>query len=160
MKNIYYKFYSVLFLCLGFSYSYTQEAPVAAGGEGTGSGGTVSYSVGQVVYTSNSGVANNTIEGVQQPYEIQTVGTAENSFNINLSVFPNPTHNFLTIDMGGHLFSNPKYKLMDSQGKIILSGKIVGNQYQLIVQELPPASYFLHVLEENMPIRSFKIIVN
>jgi hypothetical protein len=41
----------------------------AAGGEATGSGGTTSYSVGQIVYYSNSEAGGSENQGVQQPYE-------------------------------------------------------------------------------------------
>jgi hypothetical protein len=45
--------------------------PPQAGGEATGSGGSVSYSVGQVVYTTNTGINGSVAQGVQQPYEFQ-----------------------------------------------------------------------------------------
>ena len=50
-----------------------QENTVASGGKATGSGGTVSYSVGQVVYTTNAGTNGSLSQGVQQPYVVSTL---------------------------------------------------------------------------------------
>jgi hypothetical protein len=46
---------------------YSQETLSASGGDATGSGGTVSYTVGQVFYTSLTGSTGTVSEGVQQP---------------------------------------------------------------------------------------------
>ena len=46
---------SVAFLLLGIGGLYAQETVPATGGDATGSGGSASYSVGQMVYTTNTG---------------------------------------------------------------------------------------------------------
>ena len=61
---------SVVFLLLGLGGLHAQENTTAAGGEATGSGGTASYSVGQVVYTTVTGTNGSVAQGVQHPYEI------------------------------------------------------------------------------------------
>ena len=45
-----------------------QGTPVSAGGDARGSGGTVSYSVGEVAYTSKKSLGGVVIEGIQQGY--------------------------------------------------------------------------------------------
>ena len=54
-------------------YIYAQESTVASGGNGTGEGGSVSYSLGQVSYSSNSGSNGSITEGVQQPYDVSVI---------------------------------------------------------------------------------------
>ena len=61
---------SFAFLLLGLGGLQAQESPTAAGGEATGSGGTASYSIGQVVYTTNTGTNGSVAQGVQQPFVI------------------------------------------------------------------------------------------
>ena len=62
---------SVLLLpLLGLTILKAQEIPAAAGGNGTGSTGSISYSFGQVFYTSAKGVGGELEEGVQHAYEI------------------------------------------------------------------------------------------
>ena len=44
---------TLIFLC-AFQLSYAQETVPSAGGNATGTGGTSSYTVGQLVYTTNA----------------------------------------------------------------------------------------------------------
>ena len=59
------------------SLLFGQQAVVTAGAEATGTGGTVSYSVGQVVYQTHAGTNGSVAEGVQQPYEISVLSSAK-----------------------------------------------------------------------------------
>ena len=75
-------FISAAFLLLGLGGLHAQESVNSSGGEATGTGGTASYSVGQVVYTTATGTNGSVAQGVQQPYEISTtVGINETSIN-------------------------------------------------------------------------------
>lgn len=61
----------ILFVfCLGSSSLQAQQTVPATGGIATGSGGTVSYTVGQAVYTTQTGSGGTITQGVQQPFEI------------------------------------------------------------------------------------------
>ncbi len=60
-------------LVLGSFHVRAQESIVASGGEATGTGGSSSYSIGQVSYTSNQGTGGSVEQGVQQPFEIYAV---------------------------------------------------------------------------------------
>tara|TARA_B100000809_G_scaffold266457_1_gene329266 strand:- start:1285 stop:2031 length:747 start_codon:yes stop_codon:yes gene_type:complete len=71
MKHIKVIIVMILLICL--EVLYAQESPTAAGGEATGAGATVSYSVGQVMYTYKTSSNFNVAEGVQQPYETSIV---------------------------------------------------------------------------------------
>ena len=61
-------------ISLSTSVFLAQESANVSGGEATGSGGTVSYTIGQVAYTNHTGTNGNINQGVQQPYEIYLVG--------------------------------------------------------------------------------------
>ncbi|MEE4177590.1 MAG: hypothetical protein V2I46_08780, partial [Bacteroides sp.] len=67
-------FFLCLLLCFGVHALFGQEAVVPAGGNATGSGGSVSYTAGQVFYLIHSGPSGSVSQGVQQPYEIFAVG--------------------------------------------------------------------------------------
>src|SRR5688572_14704694 len=82
---------------LSGSFVQAQESVNSAGGDATGSGGTVAYSIGQVVYTTNTGTSGEVAQGVQHAYEIYTFGINQTELNISLTVFPNPTANNLTL---------------------------------------------------------------
>ena len=66
---------TILAVCSALFFSIelqAQEIPIASGAVATGIGGSSSYTVGQVVYTTNTGSNGSVAQGVQQPYEIST----------------------------------------------------------------------------------------
>ncbi len=138
-----------------------QESANASGGDATGSGGTVAYSVGQVLYTSNTGSGGTVDQGVQHAYEIFTVGIKKTELNISLTVFPNPTTENLTLQISDYTNEKLSYQLFDMQGKQLSKGQIVAQQTQININGLPSATYFIHVVnQEDKKVQSFKIIKN
>lgn len=138
-----------------------QESANASGGDATGIGGTVAYSIGQVVYTTNTGNNGSVAQGVQHAYEIFTVGIMETELNISLTAFPNPTTENLTLQISDYDNEKLSYQLFDMQGKQLSNGQITAQQTEIEMKSLPSASYFFNVLNhENKKVQSFKIIKN
>ena len=132
-----------------------QENTVASGGEAMGSGGTVSYSVGQVVYTTNTGTNGSVSQGLQQPYAISTtVGVDQTS--IQLNAYPNPTTNNLTLTTDDS--ESMRYQLFNIQGAEISSKTLNSKTSRVSLEGHPPATYFLKVIKNNEVIKVFKII--
>ncbi len=150
----------LLIVVMCFSGSMQAQTSVnASGGDASGSGGTVAYSVGQVVYTSNSASTGTVDQGVQHAYEIYTVSIKEIAMNISLTAFPNPTTENLTLRISDYNNEKLSYQLFDLQGKALNTGQIVGPQTLINMNSLPRATYFLNVLDqENKKVQSFKII--
>ena len=147
------------FLLLGLGGLHAQESPTATGGEAIGTSGTASYSVGQVVYTTNTGTNGSVAQGVQQPYEISTtVGINETAIKLELSVYPNPTTNYLTLKTEDN--SNMSYQLYDLQGRVIENKKVSSNATNISLEGQATATYFLKVVKNNQIIKTFKVIKN
>ncbi len=148
---------NVTFFFLGIGGLFAQETVPATGGDAIGTGGKCSYTVGQAVYTVNLGANGSVVQGVQQPYEISTtIGLNETSVNLKLSVYPNPTTNYLTLSVTDNVGLN--YQLCDPQGRIIES-KVIRNSTTNISLETPSvAIYFLTILKNNQVIKIFKVI--
>lgn len=155
--------YLTLFICSFCILNMNaQETISAAGGNASGSGGTVAFSVGQVVYTTNTGTNGSVAQGVQQPFEISVITGLTEATGINLSVsaYPNPTTDYLTLKTEDFQFSDLKFQLFDMAGKLIESNKISGNETKIETRGLVPATYFLKVMQDNKEIKTFKIIKN
>lgn len=143
-----------------------QESLNATGGNATGSGGSVSYSVGQVVYTTNTGGSSGSVaEGVQQAYEISVVTGIEEAKSINLTVsaYPNPTTDCLTLSIDNsvntnHDLSQLSYQLYDMSGKLLQSDKIKEAQTSIVMGSFIRASYLLTVIQNNTTLKTFRII--
>lgn len=154
----------VLFLSVGFLWSgriHAQESIHSSGGDATGSGGSVAYSLGQVVYTTNDSTSGAVSQGVQQAYEIYTVGINATELNMSLTVFPNPTVNDLILQISDYNYEKLVYQLFDMQGKQLSQGHVTTQQTLLNMKGLASATYILNVVyQENKNYQSFKIIKN
>jgi hypothetical protein len=150
-----------IFLFGSIPQTFAQESPVTTGGQATGAGGTASYSVGQVVYTTATGTNGSVAQGVQQPYEISvTTGVNETAINLEMSVYPNPTTNYLILKVDNFELSTLNFQLIDLQGKVIENKKVTASNTILKMEALPKAIYFLNVTKGNQIIKTFKIIKN
>jgi hypothetical protein len=149
-------------LLLGFGVTtQAQQATTATGGDATGSGGSVAYSVGQIVYTTHTGTTGSVAQGVQQPYEISVVLGIENSLiDLDISAYPNPTTQNLTLSIGNDISETLHFQLCDLSGKIIERRKISNRTETIHMENLASGPYFLKVSNANNEVKIFKIIKN
>lgn len=162
MRHKRLKLSAVILLGLGLTGLQAQESVNATGGNASGSGGSASYSVGQVAYQTHTGTNGSVAEGVQQPYEISVVIGLEEAKGISLTVtaYPNPTTDYITLEVKEFELSNLHFQLYDMNGKLLQSEKITGNQTSIVMSNLVPATYFVKVIQGNKEVKMFKIIKN
>ncbi len=155
---------ALLSLSLGLTGLYAQETIPVTGGNASGSGGSASYSVGQIVYTTNAGNAGFLIQGVQHAYEIYVItGIAETGITINISAYPNPTTDNLTLKIDASTapdFRLLSYQLYTMQGKLLQNHKLTGNETGIDMSMLGPAAYILKVNDGEQAIKIFRLIKN
>jgi len=152
---------TILIVIVGLPIVAQEVLPVA-GGDANNSGGSVSYSIGQVVYTTNTGTNGSVTEGVQQPYEISVVVGIEPARNINLicTVYPNPATDLLTLEVEIPNNENLYYQLYDMMGKLLISKKLIDIRTTIPMANLAPATYFMKVTDNQKVVKTFKIIKN
>ena len=140
--------------------SVAQEAIIPAGSNGSGSGGSVAYSLGQILYTNSGGESDQLFHGVQQPYEISIVLGLERfkEIRLTLSSYPNPVSDFLNLKVESLKWEDLKFQMYNSEGKILLSDKLLNAETNIDVSQLAPGMYFLTVSLEDTPVKTFKII--
>lgn len=81
MKKNYLLFVIAIFHPLTFLFS--QSGSVSAGGEAVGSGGSMSFSIGQVDYNTITG-AGTLAQGLQQPYEASSITLLSFAAQVNI----------------------------------------------------------------------------
>jgi hypothetical protein len=159
MRHKKLKLSAVLLLGLGLTGLQAQETIPATGGNASGSGGTVSYSVGQVVYTTNTGANGSVAQGVQQPFAISVLtGIEQTAINLVISAYPNPTTDFLQLKVESEKLKDLSFQLYNMQGKLLQNKKIEGNETSIVMSSLVPATYFVKVVQGNKEVKTFKII--
>ncbi len=128
-------------------------------GEAAGSGGTVSYSVGQIDYTQQSGSNGDVNQGLQQPYELYIIGIdAYEEIRLEMVLYPNPTDSDINLMIDQALDENLYYQLFDQNGRQLVNEKITSNLTSICTSTLSSATYFLNVSDDNQVIKTFKII--
>ena len=139
-----------------------QTSVNATGGDASGSGGSASYSVGQVVYTTNTGTNGSVAQGVQQPYEISVVTQVEEAAEIQLSmlVYPNPTTETVVLNIGTMSTENMHLSMFDVNGKLLHFQEVINSETIIDMKSYARGVYFLKVSFQNRELKSFKIIKN
>ena len=147
LKHIYGIIILIAYFPFVFSTVLAQEGTSASGGQASGSGGTASYSVGQLVYTSFTGANGTVTQGVQQAYKITAITGIEDGKFINLLAFPNPTTSFLTLIVENDAFEHLTYQLYDMNGKLLDAKKLTSNETSISMIHLPSTVYMLKVID-------------
>jgi hypothetical protein len=151
IKNIQTKLkYTAFLFLIGITGLLAQESISTSGGNASGNGGSVSYSVGQLFYTAFTGNGVSVLQGVQQPYEISVVTGIDEIMEITLSVliYPNPTTDFIILNTESSAiqsFRSLACQLFDMNGRLLESKIIDGSQTRIDMSQLSPATYFLKV---------------
>jgi len=165
MGNKKIKLFATLLLLAVFSALHAQEAVLVTGGNASGSGGSLSYSVGQVVYTTNTGANGSVAQGVQQPFEISIVTGLEEAKGIKVqySVYPNPSNGIVMLKIESSAILSIHtllYQLYDNNGKLMEKKIIDSDETSINMSNLVSATYFLKVIQNEKELQIFKIIKN
>jgi hypothetical protein len=154
--NIFYLF----FFSTSFSF-VAQNTILSLGGEVVGSGGVISHSIGQIFIENYVNQSGNVHLGIQQSYEITTLGLVSSEINVRLSIFPNPVSDYLIIEIPHLEILGLTYSIYDSQGKIIIMGTIQTDITQVSLSDLHPATYVLCIKNKELNVlQSFRLIKN
>ena len=147
---------------LGLTVLQAQNVISTSGGMALGNGGTATYSVGQVVYTTNTGANGSVAQGVQQPYEISVMTGIKEAKDISLEfvVYPNPTTDFVKLKIMNYKVNNLRYQLYDINGCLLQDNKVDDIETRITMENLKPSTYFLKMMQGNWDIKTFKIIKN
>lgn len=149
-------------LCVAFSViASAQSAIVPVGGTAAGAGGSATYTVGQIAVQRQEGNGKYIIEGVQQPYEIQTVGIDDYpDITLEAIVYPNPTQHSVQLRISNYTI--PDYgltaQLYDANGRLLQVYTVSDFETKIDMENYPTATYQLRVLNAKRLLKTFKIV--
>lgn len=138
-----------------------QESTLASGGDSTGVGGSTSYSIGQIVYTTNSGSTGTVAQGIQQAFYITTLSNPElKALTLSVQTYPNPTTDNIVLALTNVEITDLSYVLYDINGRTIANALVNEVQTKIGMQNLTAGVYILKVNQNNAELKTFKIIKN
>jgi hypothetical protein len=143
-----------VFLCS--SAAWAQQGVVSLGGEATGAGGSLSYSVGQVGYAAVQGTGGTSGAGVQQPYEYLVLALENVDPDPTVQVAPNPTMDGVELTFETLPDPGAEYSVLDAAGQVVRTATITGATMHVPLDDLPPAVYLLRITGSSP--RTFQLI--
>jgi hypothetical protein len=146
----------VVFVSFGFS-SFGQNALSTTGGHFKSTGGSTSFTVGQVAYVLKKGTGSYLNEGVQQVYTKKTTPIEELVYLKEVQLYPNPTQETFNLIISTKEDVQIRYTIMDYLGKEIRNGNILSEKSEISLRDLPAGNYFIS-LKSKKENRIFKIV--
>ncbi len=153
------KIFIIILLTIVAISAQAQESVNASGGVNRGNGGTVSFSVGQMVYTTDSKEAGSVVQGVQRPYKITTTDIKKLDNTLSFKAYPNPSSDDLFLEMNAFRNEKLNYQLYDMQGKLIMTNPIEIPKTQINMRALAVGAYVIHIHDSmNQAIQTIQVI--
>jgi hypothetical protein len=137
--------------------SFAQNAISSTGGHFKTTGGSTSFTVGQVAYVLKKGNGSYLNEGVQQVYTKKTTPVEELVYLKEVQLYPNPTQETMTLILSSKEDVQVRYTIMDYLGKEIRAGNILSEKSEISLRDLPSGNYFIS-LKSKKEIRIFKMV--
>jgi len=136
----------ILLFGLYASSLQAQEVVTTAGSHGETTSGSLSWTVGEPVIETITDGTNTLTQGFQQSRLTVTTINDLKVPGIELSVYPNPTNSYLSIEVKTDKQRDLLLSLFDINGKLILQKKMAGNKQTIKMQNYKPATYILQVM--------------
>lgn len=153
----------ILIMAFGCSIVYSQtlkpDVISTAGSFYTNGNNSVSWTIGECISETFTNSGNKLTQGFQQGiYDIETaIDNTENLVKINL--FPNPTADFVNLEIQLQQKQNYFYRLFNSDGECLKNGKIISEKSEISLSGFSNSTYILNVFTTDQKIlKSFKII--
>ena len=146
--------------CTLFSLSMAAQSDiVTTGGDIQGTSGSISYTVGQIAVQSTATIT----EGVQQPYEILTIGVDNYpAITLDAAVYPNPTADRLVLSVENFVETYGRTSLRavlyNTNGQHIQTVDVAGVQTIIDMSALSAGTYYLRVTDGQTTLKTFKVV--
>ncbi len=134
----------ILLLALGLCFnSIAQQSSVTTGGLLENSNGSVSFSVGQVIYSNKEISSARENQGVQQPY-FALVELEDKLLDAGITVFPNPTNTIVYIRSKDFNLFQADYRVFSPDGRLLKYGQLDYDN-KINLSEMSPGCYVLKI---------------
>lgn len=135
-----------------------QELIATSGDYSESTIGSLSWSIGEPIIENafNSDII--LTQGFNQSKLTVTAINEMIGLEINISVYPNPTIDYLSIEANSDQQKEFQINLYDLSGKLILQKDFFTEKETINMQEFKPAIYILKISINNTDIKTYKVI--
>jgi len=117
----------------------------------------ITYTIGELVsdFATDTSLNVDLTQGFNQSF-LNIVSVDNLFFDVDINVFPNPTHDFLNVEvLSSH--NNLSINLFDISGKLIRENDISQNKFSISFSDLAAGNYFLVFLNNNEKLKTIKV---
>lgn len=97
-------------------------------------------------------------QGFQQPVLEVSTTTNEPGLDFQITAFPNPTRGHTNISTNLLQAESLIYSVYDLQGRFITGNPLDGPQTRIAFNNYDPGIYFIRIIQDEKPVKTFKII--
>ena len=148
------------FMAMVISAANSQCKTVSGGGIGIGSGGSLSFVIGQGFTISMTNEKMNSSKIIKQTLKEKILSNESDGILVDIKIFPNPTKNNVVLRISNVVNDKFYYQLYDLIGSRIMNKEIKSVETNIYMDNLVDGIYLLKVLKNNREIKIFKIIKN
>ena len=132
---------------------------IATGGEfSKNNNGSIGYTIGEPVIETFKGTSGSLTQGFHQTFILVTTINESTGLDYEINVFPNPALDFIRLKMNRDNTSNPQYFLFDGAGHVVQQNRILQNETDIFLNDLPSATYILTILDNQKELKTVKIV--
>ncbi|HNP68012.1 MAG TPA: T9SS type A sorting domain-containing protein [Aequorivita sp.] len=117
----------------------------------TGSGSQFSYTFTQIGINDYKCDVHSNMEGT---ITVEDIASVEDKFRKNISFYPNPVQNKVTVTS---LYKLDNYKIYNTLGSLVAQGPANGNITEIDMSQLESGLYFINAISEDLQ-STFKVI--
>lgn len=136
----------VLFcISVGYSQNVSQNVISSAGGQIQYGNGDISWTIGEVVITSIYSANYILTQGFHQGNFLITSINEIGFDKSSISIYPNPTKNFINVKIKTDKFGKYKYELIDVAGRLLISNISYTELFKINLEPYKPSIYYLRI---------------
>jgi len=139
---------SLAFLLIIISSGVFAQSTVSASGAHESNGSLqVSWTLGELMIdTFEPGSVNIAVTtGIHQTDLPVVVTSTSEAFRADVSLYPNPSNQFVNVQFDNPLLNESSYLLFDNQGSLVTSGTLTAEGLRINVSEFAQGFYFLRL---------------
>ena len=132
---------------------------VATGGDAQANSGAISYSVGQIDYTSVTMQSGSVAQGLQHPFQATIVTDVKLFDGLSFArIYPNPFSTSFSMNIESEIVNGLNYQVLDVFGRILKSEAILTNSTIIDLPQYADGIYLLTIYQNGRRLKTFQVL--
>ncbi len=150
----------LVFTIISFNSLSAQSSTYSLAGKGSGSGGSFTNNIGEVVFLEAKGTGGSASSGILLPREFYRVDIDDRFVLDNIQVYPTCISSEVTVELNAGNNEMYRIKLINLNGQELYSVDGVESELTIDMSLYGSGLYFIQVMHQDLSLQTFKVIKN